>query len=179
VDVLVNNLGIFAVKDFVDIDDDEWMHYFNVNVLSCVRTCRYYLPRMLERNAGRIIFISSECGVRPIPRMTHYSMTKAAQISIARGLAELTRGTKVTVNSLLPGPTYTEGVQVYMEGIAAKEGRKVEDVAAEYFTKDEPTSIIGRFIQPEEIGHAAVFLAENGAVNGSALRVEGGIVRSI
>lgn len=137
------------------------------------------MPGLLERDRGSIINIASEAGVKPLPQMLHYSMTKTAVISLSRGLAELTKGTNVRVNSLLPGPTWTEGVASYFDGLAAKEGRTVEEVLGGYFQEHEPTSLIQRFASVEEIGGAAVFLAENGAVNGSALRVEGGIIRTL
>eukprot|EP00762_Andalucia_godoyi_P003016 ANDGO_04165.mRNA.1 putative oxidoreductase YvrD len=179
VDVLINNMGIFETKDFADITDEDWLHFFNTNVMSGVRLSRACLPKMLARNFGRIIFVSSEVALRPKERMIHYSVTKAAQVSLARGLAETTKGTKVTVNSLLPGPTWTEGVQEYLEGIARQTSRTVQEVTEEYFTVEERTSLVQRFIEPEEIASAAVFLVENAAVNGSALKVEGGIIRSI
>ena len=181
IDVLVNNMGIFGTMNFFDITDADWMNYFNVNVLSTVRLCRNYLKRMLERNSGRIIIISSECGLRPIPDMIHYSMTKAAQINIARGLAELTKGTKVTVNSLLPGPTATEGLEEYIDGIAAKTGKTREAATTSYFQEREPTSLIQRFLTVDEVSNVAAFLASDrsSGINGAAQLVEGGVIRSI
>lgn len=179
VEILINNAGIFGVQDFFDIGDEEWLRYFQLNVLGAVRLCRALMPAMLKHGQGRIINIASEAGLRPLPRMIHYSMTKAALIAVSRGLAELTKGTPVTVNSLLPGPTWTEGVEAYCAGLAEQEGKPVETVVEDYFEVHEPASLVQRFITVEEVADAAVFLASNGAVNGSALRVEGGIIRAL
>ena len=179
VDILVNNAGIFSVEDFFKMPDEEWHRYYQTNVMSLVRLCRTLMPGMLERNRGCIINVSSEAAVKPLPQMIHYSMTKTAMLSISRGLAELTKGTAVRVNSLLPGPTWTGGVEDYFEGLAQQEGRPLEDVLSNYFQEHEPTSLIQRFAQVDEIAEAAIFLAENGAVNGSSLRVEGGIIRAL
>ncbi|MDQ0245546.1 NAD(P)-dependent dehydrogenase (short-subunit alcohol dehydrogenase family) [Bacillus fengqiuensis] len=181
VDVLVNNMGIFEVKAFEDVTDDEWMNYFNVNVLSAVRLSRAFLPEMLERNTGRVIHISSEAGVKPLPQMIPYSVTKTALISLSRGLAELTKGTNVTVNSVLPGPTWTEGVESYMAGAAEAENKELESFTADYFQNNEPTSLIQRFATVGEVADTVVFLASKNAsaINGAAQRVEGGIIRSL
>lgn len=179
VGVLVNNAGIFGAENFFKIDDEEWLRYFQVNVMSTVRLCRALMPSMLENNWGRIINIASEAAIKPLPQMIHYSMTKTALVSLARGLAELTKGSRVTVNSLLPGPTWTAGVETYFKGLAAEEGKPEKTIIDNYFAEHEPTSLLQRFIDVKEVAHAAVFLATNGAVNGSAQRVEGGIVRSI
>ena len=179
IDVLVNNAGIFSVEDFFKLEDSVWLDYYQTNVMSMVRLCRALMPGMLERNQGAIINIASEAGVKPLPQMIHYSMTKSANISISRGLAELTKGTAVRVNSLLPGPTWTDGVASYFDGLAEQEGRPVEEVLNSYFKEHEPTSLIQRFATVEEIADATLFLAQNGAVNGSALRAEGGIIRAL
>jgi NAD(P)-dependent dehydrogenase (short-subunit alcohol dehydrogenase family) len=181
VDVLVNNMGVFEVKDFAEVSDEEWMNYFNVNVLSAVRLSRELLPDMLKRNSGRIINIASEAGVKPLPQMIPYSVTKTALISLARGLAELTKGTKVTVNSVLPGPTWTEGVESYMVGAAEAENEELEPFTANYFKKNEPTSLIQRFATVEEVADTVVFIASEkaSAINGAAQKVEGGIIRSL
>jgi len=179
VDVLVNNAGIFSSEDFFKLEDSVWLDYYQTNVMSMVRLCRAIMPSMLERNRGAIINIASEAGIKPLPQMIHYSMTKSANISISRGLAELTKGTAVRVNSLLPGPTWTDGVASYFDGLAKQEGRSVEDVLKGYFQEHEPTSLIQRFATVEEIADATLFLARNGAVNGSALRAEGGIIRAL
>jgi len=179
VEVLVNNAGIFGVEDFFSIDDEEWLRYFQVNVMSTVRLCRALMPSMLENDYGRIINVASEAAIKPLPQMIHYSMTKTSLVSLARGMAELTKGTRVTVNSVLPGPTWTEGVEKYFDGLAAEEGKSAKELIENYFAEHEPTSLIQRFADVKEVAHAVLFLALNGAVNGSAQRVEGGIVRSI
>lgn len=124
--------GIFGVKNFFEIADEEYLNYFNVNVMSTIRLSRHFLKKMLDRNVGRIIIVASECGVRPIPDMIHYSMTKGAQINFARGLAELTKGTNVTVNSLLPGPTATEGVESFKDGLAKEYNCTKEEAVATF-----------------------------------------------
>ncbi|MGG1007458.1 SDR family oxidoreductase [Bacillus velezensis] len=181
VDILVNNLGFFEVKDFAEVSDDEWTRYFEVNVMSAVRLCRRFLPQMLERNSGRILNISSEAGVKPLAQMIPYSMTKTALISLSRGMAEMTKGTNVTVNSVLPGPTWTEGVASYMEGAAKAAGEDTDSFVRDYFKVNEPTSLIQRYATPEEVANTIVFLASSAAsaINGTAQRVEGGIIRSI
>jgi NAD(P)-dependent dehydrogenase (short-subunit alcohol dehydrogenase family) len=179
VEILINNAGIFSVQDFFAIEDEEWLRYFQINVLSTARLCRALMPAMLEQGWGRIINVASEAGVKPLPQMIHYSVTKTALIGLARGLAELTKGTPVTVNSLLPGPTWTAGVEAYFDGLAREEKKPVRAVLDNYFREHEPTSLIQRFVTAEEVADAAVFVAGNGAVNGSALRVEGGIIRAL
>ena len=179
VDILVNNAGIFGPEDFFRISDEEWLRYFQVNIMSSVRLCRALMPSMLDNNWGRIINVASEAAIKPLPQMIHYSMTKTALVSVARGLAELTKGSQVTVNSVLPGPTWTSGVEAYFDGLAVEEGKPAQELIENYFAEHEPTSLIQRFITVEEVAQATVFLAMNGAVNGSAQRVEGGIVRSI
>jgi NAD(P)-dependent dehydrogenase (short-subunit alcohol dehydrogenase family) len=181
IDVLVNNMGVFEVKPFEEVTDEEWMSYFDTNVLSAVRLARVFLPDMLKRNTGRILNIASEAGVKPLPQMIPYSVTKTALISLSRGLAELTKGTKVTVNSVLPGPTWTEGVESYMIGAAQAEGQDLESFTANYFKDNEPTSLIQRFATIEEVADTVVYLGSEkaSAINGSAQRVEGGIIRSL
>ncbi len=183
IDVLVNNLGVFNTGDFFQYTDEEWLTFFNTNVLSTVRFCRHYLKPMLERNRGRVIIVSSEAGIRSIPDMIPYCMTKSAQINLARGLAELTKGTNVTVNSLLPGPTATEGVLGdYMDGLVAQGlGATKEEAVAAYFKDREPTSLLQRFLTVEEIANVATFLASDlsSGINGASQRVEGGIISHI
>jgi NAD(P)-dependent dehydrogenase (short-subunit alcohol dehydrogenase family) len=179
VGILVNNAGIFGAEDFFQISDEEWLRYFQVNIMSSVRLCRALMPSMLANNWGRIINVASEAAIKPLPQMIHYSMTKTALVSLARGMAELTKGSEVTVNSVLPGPTWTSGVETYFEGLAVEEGKPAQELIDNYFAEHEPTSLIQRFVSVEEVAHATAFLAMNGAINGSAQRVEGGIVRSI
>jgi len=177
--LLVNNVGIFTVKPFEELSDEDWMHIFNVNVLSAVRMTRTLMPAMLKRGAGSIVNMASEAGVKPLPQMIHYSVTKTAMLGLTRGLAELTKGTQVRVNSVLPGPTWTEGVQDYFEGLAKQKGEPLEEVIQNYFYADEPTSLIQRFVEADEVARTIVTLASNKAANGAAYRVEGGIVRNI
>ena len=179
IEILINNAGIFSVEDFFKLEDEVWLQYYQTNVMSMVRLCRALMPGMLGRDSGTIINVASEAAIKPLPQMIHYSMTKTAMISISRGLAELTKGSAVRVNSLLPGPTWTDGVESYFDGLAQQEGRPLQEVLDNYFEEHEPTSLIQRFATVEEVSDAALFLAQNGAVNGSALRVEGGIIRSI
>ena len=181
VEILVNNLGAFELKPFAEIPDSEWMSFFNLNVMSGVRTSRAFLPSMLERNWGRILFISSEAAVKPSPDMIHYSTSKTAQLGLSRGLAEMTRGTGVTVNTVLAGPTNTEGIERLMGGIAGGMGITVEELQNGFFQGEGSTSLLRRFARPEETAALAVFLCSRSAtaINGAALRAEGGIVRSI
>ena len=180
VDILVNNLGIFEVKPFEEISDDEWKRFFDVNVLSGARLARLYLPYMRKRNWGRIIFISSESGIQIPAEMIHYGMTKAAQIAVARGLAEATAGTGITVNSVLPGPTRSRGVGDFVADWAAKSGKSAQTVEEEFFKTARPTSLIKRFATPEEVAAMVTFVASplSAATNGAALRVDGGVVKS-
>lgn len=181
VDILVNNLGIFDPRPFEQIDDDEWLRFFEVNVMSGVRLSRHYLPRMKAANWGRIIFISSESGICPPAEMVHYGMTKSAQLSISRGLAETCVGTNVTVNAVLPGPTRTEGVGDFFGKLAAEAGQTLAEAETAFFANARPTSILKRFIEPTEIAAMVTYLCSPraAATNGAALRVEGGIVRAL
>ena len=157
-DILVNNLGIFEPKPFPDITDDDWQRFFEVNVLSGVRLSRFYLPGMLQRNWGRIVFISSESGVNIPVEMIHYGVTKTAQIALARGLAETTAGTNVTVNSVLPGPTRSEGVEKFVEDLAKGQGTDAAKVEAEFFRTARPSSLLKRFATPEEVAAMVVYV---------------------
>lgn len=179
VDILVNNVGIFSVKPFEDLTDEDWMHYFNINVLSAVRMSRIFLPAMLKRGEGSIINMASEAAVKPLPQMVHYSVTKTAMLGLTRGMAELTKGTKVRVNSILPGPTWTEGVEAYFDGLADQKGAPLDSIVDNYFKSDEPTSLIQRFVQPDEVARMIVTISASTASNGAAHRIEGGIVRNI
>ncbi|HUM12128.1 MAG TPA: SDR family oxidoreductase [Myxococcaceae bacterium] len=181
VDVLVNNLGIFAAVPFEGITDAEWMRFFEVNVLSGVRLARAYLSGMKARNWGRILFISSESAVQIPVEMIHYGTTKTAQLAVSRGLAETTRGTGVTVNAILAGPTRSEGVEGFVEGLAAQQGVSAAQVERDFFSSARPTSLLQRFATPEEVAAFTVFVASGraSAVNGAALRVDGGVVRAI
>jgi len=180
VDILVNNLGIFEVRAFEEITDADWQRFFDVNVLSGARLSRLYLPSMRQRNWGRIIFISSESGYQIPAEMIHYGMTKAAQIAVARGLAEATAGTGITVNSVLPGPTRSRGVADFVADWAAKTGKSPQTLENEFFKNARPTSLLKRFATPEEVAAMVTFVASplSAATNGAALRVDGGVVKS-
>ncbi len=180
VDILVNNVGIYEPKSFFDIEDSDWNKMFEVNVMSGIRLSRHYMQGMLERDQGRIIFISSESGVNIPAEMIHYGMSKSAQISIARGLAELTAGTNVTVNSVLPGPTRSEGVEEFIKDMAASKSVEEKDVEKDFFENIRPSSLIKRFATCEEVANMVVYIASNcaSATNGAAVRVEGGCIRS-
>jgi len=181
VDILVNNVGIFEPKPFETIPDAEWLRFFEVNVMSGVRLSRHYLPRMKEKNWGRIIFISSESAVNIPAEMIHYGMTKSAQISVARGLAETTVGTGVTVNSVLPGPTRSEGVVTFVEQLAKEQGLTFQEMEKQFFETTRPTSLLKRFSDPREVAALVVYVCSplSSATNGAALRVEGGVLRSM
>jgi NAD(P)-dependent dehydrogenase (short-subunit alcohol dehydrogenase family) len=180
-DILINNLGIFEAKPFEQITDEEWLHIFEVNVLSGVRLSRHYLPLMKQQNWGRIVFISSESAVQIPTEMIHYGTTKTAQLAISRGLAELTAGTGVTVNAVLPGPTRSDGIEPFLDAMAAQEGVPVDQMAAEFVKQHRPTSLLQRFATVDEIANMVVYLCsiEASATNGAPLRVEGGIIRSM
>jgi len=180
VDILVNNVGIFDPKPFVEIPDEEWVRFFEVNVLSGVRLSRQYFPLMLKQNWGRILFISSESGLQIPEEMIHYGTTKTAQLAVARGLAELTKGTAVTVNSVLPGPTASEGVEEFIGKMSA-EGKSKADAEKEFFQQARPSSLLQRFATTDEVATMVAYLASPlaSATNGASVRVDGGVVRSI
>lgn len=181
VDILVNNAGIFEPKSFEKIPDEDWFRLFEVNVMSGIRLCRHYFPRMLAKNWGRIIFISSESAVFIPEEMIHYGMTKTAQISVSRGLAELTKGSGVTVNSILPGPTRSKGVGNFIEDLAKSGNTSIDEVEKDFFKNMRPTSLIQRFASVEEIANTVAYFASplSSATNGAAIRVDGGLIRSI
>jgi NAD(P)-dependent dehydrogenase (short-subunit alcohol dehydrogenase family) len=181
VDILINNAGIFEPKGFLDIPDEDWSRFFDVNVMSGVRLSRAYLPGMLRRNWGRIVFISSESALNIPKEMIHYGMTKTAQLAVARGLAEMTRGTAVTVNSVLPGPTMSEGVETFVKDLAKQQGQSVEEAASQFVKQFRPTSLLQRFASVEEIANMVVYISskEASATNGATLRAEGGIIQTI
>jgi len=180
VEILVNNLGIFEPKPFEDIPDADWTRFFEANVLSGVRMARLYLPAMRQAGWGRIIFISSESALQIPVEMIHYGMTKTAQIAVARGLAEAVAGTGITVNSVLPGPTRSRGVEDFVEALAGSEGKSFEAFETEFFEKVRPTSLIKRFATPEEVASLVAYVASPlaSATTGAALRVDGGVVKS-
>ncbi|MDD2846354.1 MAG: SDR family NAD(P)-dependent oxidoreductase [Rhodoferax sp.] len=180
-DILVNNLGIFEPKPFESIGDDDWLRFFEVNVMSGVRLSRHHLPRMKARNWGRIVFISSESGICPPAEMVHYGMSKSAQLSVSRGMAETCRGTGVTVNSVLPGPTKTEGVGEFFATLARDAGQSLAQAEHDFFKFARPTSLLQRFIEPAEVAAMVTYICSprSAATNGAALHVEGGVVRAL
>jgi NAD(P)-dependent dehydrogenase (short-subunit alcohol dehydrogenase family) len=181
VDILVNNVGIFEPKPFVEIPDADWYRFFEVNVMSGVRLSRHYLGGMLKKNWGRILFVSSESAVQIPAEMVHYGMTKTAQVAIARGIAESVAGTGVTVNSILAGPTESEGVGGFVEAMAKQQNKSKEQIEKEFFEHARPSSLLKRFATVNEVAAMAVYVAGelSSATNGAALRVDGGVVRAI
>jgi len=178
VDILINNLGIFEPKPFEQIPDEDWFRFFEVNVLSGVRLSRTYLPKMKQKNWGRIVFISSESGIQIPAEMIHYGMTKTAQLAVSRGLAETCAGTGVTVNAVLPGPTHSDGVDTFVKQLSG--GQPFAEFEKEFFNKIRPSSLLKRFATTEEVANLVVYISspQSSATNGAALRVDGGVVRS-
>ncbi|MES2454842.1 MAG: SDR family oxidoreductase [Bacteroidota bacterium] len=181
VDILVNNAGIFEPKAFADIPDEDWFRFFEVNVMSGIRLSRIIFPKMLAKNWGRIIFISSESAVFIPDEMIHYGMTKTAQLAVSRGLAELSKGSGVTVNAILPGPTKSKGVGTFIEDLAKAGNITTDEVETDFFKNLRPTSLLQRFASVEEIASTVTYYVSPlaSATNGAAIRVEGGLVRSI
>lgn len=180
IDILINNAGIFEPKPFEEIPDEDWEKTLEVNLMSGVRLSRALVGGMRERGWGRVIFISSESGVNIPSEMIHYGVSKTAQLGLARGLANHLQGTGVTVNSVLPGPTWTEGVATFVEQIAASQGRDVEEMKPTFVAELRPSSLTRRFAEPEEIASVVVFLCSSqaGAVTGASYRADGGIINS-
>lgn len=181
IDILVNNTGIFEPKPFTEIPDEDWLRFYEVNVLSGVRLSRHLFPKMLAKNWGRIIFISSESAINIPEEMIHYGMTKTAQLSVSRGLAELTRNTNVTVNSVLPGPTRSEGVDEFIKQLAAGQNVTPEEAEKNFFKTARPTSLLQRFATVEEVANLVTYVASplSSGTNGAALRVDGGVSKTI
>jgi NAD(P)-dependent dehydrogenase (short-subunit alcohol dehydrogenase family) len=180
-DILVNNVGIFGPQDFFETEDEVWTRFFEVNVMSGVRLSRAYMPGMLQRNWGRVVFISSESGLNIPPDMIHYGFTKSANLSVSRGLAKRLAGTGVTVNAVLPGPTLSEGVQAMLQETARKAGQSIEEAAVAFVRSERPTSILQRPTTPEEVANMVVYVAspQASATTGAALRADGGVVDTI
>jgi NAD(P)-dependent dehydrogenase (short-subunit alcohol dehydrogenase family) len=180
-DILVNNLGIFEPKAFFDIPDEDWLHFFEVNVMSGVRLARHYAQGMAQRGWGRVQFVSSESAVQIPAEMVHYGVTKTAQLAVSRGLAETLAGTGVTVNAILPGPTRSEGVGDFFGKIAAEQGAPLEQVERDFIATHRPSSLIKRLATVDEVASLAVYLASEqaSATTGAAMRVDGGVLRSV
>ncbi len=180
-DILVNNMGIFEPKPFLEIPDEDWLRFFEANVMSGVRLSRHYLRGMLERNWGRIVFVSSESAVQIPAEMVHYGVTKTAQVAVARGIAETVAGTAVTVNSVLPGPTKSEGVGNFVAQLAMQRRLDFDAMEQEFFSSARPSSLLRRFITVDEVANLIVYVCSPAAsaTNGAALRVDGGVVRAI
>lgn len=178
IDILVNNAGIFEPKPFVEIPDADWERFYEVNVMSGVRLTRAVLPGMLERNWGRVLFVSSESGVQIPAEMIHYGMTKAANIALVNGIARLTKGTHVTVNAILPGPTASEGVSDFVGEMAKDANLSKDEFEKEFFESARPTSLIQRFAEVEEVANTTAYYCSplSSATNGAAIRVDGGVV---
>ncbi len=181
VDILVNNAGYFEPRPFFEIRRDDWMKMYSTNVLSGAQLTQFYLPKMLKKNHGRVLFISSESALNVPVEMIHYGMSKTAQLTISRGSAELCRGTNVTVNSVLPGPTFSEGVEDFVKNLAQQNNKSVDQAGSDFIREHRPTSINQRFATPEEIANVVVFLSSDKAamINGTAVRVDGGVFKSI
>jgi len=179
--ILVNNLGIYSPKPYNELTDEDWQHIFEVNVMSGVRLSRHYMPLMMQENWGRIVFISSESALQIPVEMIHYGMTKTAQLAIARGLAEATVGTAVTVNSILAGATLSEGVEAYINEVAKKTGATPAQVEKDFFANARPTQLLKRFTSPEEVAAMVTYVCSplSSATNGAALRADGGTVKAI
>ena len=181
IDILINNVGIFEMKDFKTISDEDWYHIFEVNVMSSIKLSRKLIPKMLEKNWGRILFISSESGVNIPGNMIHYGMTKASMMAISNGLSKLTKGTEVTVNNILGGPTYSDGVASTVERLAQVQNITVDQMKAAIIQQTNPDSLLQRFINPKEIANLATYLSSplSVATNGASLRADGGVLKTI
>lgn len=181
VQILVNNFGIFDPQPFEAIGDDAWQRFFDANVMSGVRLTRALLPAMQATGWGRVVFINSESGVNPPTEMIHYGMSKAAQLSVSRGLAQHCAGTGVTVNAVLPGPTRTEGVEAFLAKLAADQGVDVDEAERRFFREARPTSLVKRFVDPSEVAALVAYVCSplSAATTGAALRVDGGVLSSM
>lgn len=181
VDILINNVGKYEPVPFEQITDEQWLDMLNANVLSGIRMSRHYLPRMLKNNRGRIIFVSSESGLSTPSEMIHYGVSKTAQLAVARGLSHLCAGTQVTVNSVMPGPTWSEGVEQFVKDMARSRGVDEKTIEKEFFQSVRPTSLLKRFATVEEIADTIAFIASPlaAATNGASVRCEGGILNTL
>lgn len=181
VDILINNLGLFEPVEFFESKDEDWRKLFDINVMSGVRLTRFYMPKMIQKNHGRVVFISSESGLQIPTEMIHYGMSKTAQLSLTNGLAQLTKGTGVTVNAVLPGPTFSQGAERFFGELAAQRGSTIKEVEHQYFIETRPLSLLQRFISPDEVAATVVFISSEwaAATNGAAIKVDGGILKGL
>lgn len=181
VDILINNVGVFELKEFEEISDSDWNNIIEINLMSGIKLSRQLLPYMLKKKWGRILFISSESGVNIPGNMIHYGMTKSAMLAVANGLSKLTKGTQVTVNTILGGPTYSEGVAATVSHIAQENNLTIQQVKEMIVQETNPHSLLQRFIEPQEIAHLAAYLSSplSVATNGACLRAEGGVLRTV
>ncbi|HEY0271306.1 MAG TPA: SDR family NAD(P)-dependent oxidoreductase [Sphingomonas sp.] len=181
VDILVNNAGIFQPADFFDTSDESWDHHWQVNVMSGVRLSRAYLPGMEKSGWGRVIFIASESAFNIPVEMIHYGVSKTADVALARGLAKRMAGTGVTVNSVLPGPTLSEGVAGMLKDEMARTGQSLEEAATAFVRAHRPSSILRRAVRVEEVANLVVYVASPlaSATTGAALRVDGGVLDTL
>ncbi|MEK6153052.1 SDR family oxidoreductase [Flavobacteriaceae bacterium 3-367] len=181
IDILINNMGIYRAKSFLETTDKDWNEQFDVNVMSGVRLSRHCLPKMLARNWGRILFVSSECATLVPPDLIAYSVTKTAILSVSRGLAQLTKGSGVTVNSVVPGSTLSEGAEKFLEAAALKQGKTISEVEANFFKETRTSSLLQRFASVEEVAHTITYMASplSAATNGAAIKIDGGSMGGI
>ncbi|MCD0466975.1 SDR family NAD(P)-dependent oxidoreductase [Flavobacterium sp. ENC] len=181
VDILIHNVGVFELRDFIDITDEQWLSIFEINVMSSIRLSRVLFPKMMERGWGRVLFISSESGVNIPENMIHYGMTKTALLSISNGLSKLTKNTQVTVNSIVGGPTYSDGVAEVVSRIARAQQLSEAQMKELVIQNTNPTSLLQRFINPSEIANMAVYLCSplSSATNGAVTRVDGGVLTAL
>ena len=181
IDILINNVGVFEPQPLFEITDAQWEHFFAINVMSGIRLSRHYVPKMVTNGWGRSVFISSESAIQIPPEMVHYGMTKTAQLAIARGLAEAVTGSGVTINSVLPGPTLTEGVEKFVRQMFPDPSLSLEDASRQFIQKERPTSLLGRMASAEEVANLVVYLCSDGAsaTTGAAVRVDGGVLRGL
>jgi len=181
VDILINNAGVFMPQPVFEIPDEEWERLFTVNVMSGVRLARHYVPRMVDRKWGRVVFVSSESALHIPPEMVHYGTTKLAQLGVGRGMAESVAGSGVTVNSILPGPTHSEGLEVFLGQMVGNGASSIQEAGQLLVERERPTSLIGRLASTEEVANLVVYLSseQSSATTGAALRVDGGVVRAV
>lgn len=181
VDILVNNAGIFSPQPLVEIDDDEWFKFINVNFMSGVRLTRHYIPQMQSAGWGRVVFVSSESAIQVPPEMVHYAVTKTAQLTLARGFAEAAKNTNVTVNSILPGPTMSEGVERFVREMVPDQTVPLDEAGRIFIRNERSTSLLGRMASTDEVANLIVYLSSDlaSATTGAAVRVDGGVLRGI